>query len=188
MDIVTKEITLPDGLATAEFFVFDKKDKEILIDIYKKWVALSDELESIGARRVNLPEGLSEVAFCVQMNCWRKKNVKGAVNKSWDCYNPVDNTRIQVKSSSTGEDLTSFGPNSVWDEIYFQDFYREGKWDGSFDIYKIDSDLIYNHKVNKNQTLKDQQEQGRRPRFSIMKDLIKPLEIKPVVTGHLWCP
>ena len=83
-----------------------------------------------------------------------------------------NNNRIQVKASSVEEDLTSFGPKTEWDRIYFMDFYREGAWDGSFDIYEIDTEEILNFPVNKKETFQEQQKQGRRPRFSIKKDLI----------------
>ena len=63
-------------------------------------------------------------------------SISGA-NSSWDCYDVKRQKRIQVKACSVLPDLTSFGPNSQWDEIYFVDFYRQGKWDGTFDIYQI---------------------------------------------------
>ena len=70
-------------------------------------------------------------------------------------------------------------------EIYFLDFYREGNWDGTFDIYKIENELIYNHKVNEKETMKEQQNQKRRPRFSIYKEIIQKIGIKPIKTGNL---
>ncbi len=136
---------------------------------------------------MNLPEGLSEVAFCYFMDCVRLNNPKigKGVNTSFDVYSLKTNKRIQVKSCSVLPDLTSFGPKSQWDEIYFQDFYKEGKWDYSFDIYLIPNDLIYNQKVNKNQTLKEMQKQGKRPRFSIYEDIIIANGIKPIKTVRL---
>jgi len=35
-------------------------------------------------------------------------------------------------------------------------------------------------KVNKNQTFKQQQKQGRRPRFSITKDVVIKTKLKPI--------
>ena len=96
------------------------------------------------------------------------------------------NTKTRYKEDlSVLPDLTSFGPKSVWDDLYFVDFYRKGKWDGLFDIYHIENQLIYNHKVNSNETFKDQQLQKRRPRFSIFKELIIKNNIKPTKTGNL---
>jgi hypothetical protein len=59
------------------------------------------------------------------------------------------------------------------------DFWNEGTVDGSFDVYKIKTDLIYNWKVNRNQTMRQYQAQGKRPRFSLKK-LIVENRIKPV--------
>jgi Bsp6I restriction endonuclease len=53
-------------------------------------------------------------------------------NSSFDCYEPQKSKRIQVKACSVEEDLTSFGPDSVWDEIYFVHFYPNKKYDGSY--------------------------------------------------------
>jgi len=113
------------------------------------------------------------------------KSISGA-NTSYDCYNLKTNKRIQVKACSVLPDLTSFGPRSVWDEIYFCDFYKSGKWNGEFDIYLIDNALIYDHKVNSNQTMREQQQEGRRPRFSIFKEIITKGNLKPIKTGKLF--
>ena len=93
--------------------------------------------------------------------------------------------RIQVKSCSVSYDLTSFGPKSVWDELYFVHFYPNQKYDGSYKIFKIENELIYNHKVNIGQTMRDQQKQGKRPRFGIMKEIIEPLNLNPIIDATL---
>ena len=63
--------------------------------------------------------------------------------------------------------------------------YPNKKYDGKYKIYLIENDLIYNHKVNKNQTMKDQQSQGKRPRFSIIDKIIIKKNIKPVIEAEL---
>ena len=131
-----------------------KSDREILFKIYNHdWRSLCDNLTKIRARSVNLPEGLSESAFCLEMGYWRFTNSISGANTSFDSYDPETNNRIQIKACSVLPDLTSFGPRSIWDKIYFVDFCREQKWDGSFDIYQIENEDIYNHRVNANQTL-----------------------------------
>ncbi len=180
-----KDLTLPEGIFKTNVLIFDEEDREKLFTIYMQWRKLCDSLDSISARGVNLPEGLSESAFCLEMNAYRiTKGISGA-NTSFDAYNPNKKRRIQIKACSVLPDLTSFGPKSVWDDLFFVDFYRKGKWDGLFDIYHIENNLIYNHKVNSNETFKDQQLQKRRPRFSIFKDLIVKNNIKPSKTGNL---
>ena len=47
----------------------------------------------------------------------------------------TENKRIQVKACSVKEDLTSFGPKSVWDEIYLMHFLPNNNYDGAFSIY-----------------------------------------------------
>ncbi len=135
---------------------------------------------------MNLPEGLSEGAFCLEMNTARIINAIPGANSSFDCYDFDENARIQVKACSVLPDLTSFGPRSIWDKLYFCDFYREGSWDGTFDIYMIDNDDIYNHYVREGQTFRDQQQQGRRPRFSIYNEIILVQNIDPIRTGRLF--
>ncbi|MBU1890158.1 Bsp6I family type II restriction endonuclease, partial [Patescibacteria group bacterium] len=82
---------------------------------------------------------------------------------------------------------TSFGPRSKWDDLYFLDFYNGGKVDGLFDIYKIPNNLIYENKVNKKQTLKDQQDEKRRPRLCIKKEIIANYKIKPIAEAvKVW--
>jgi len=113
-------------------------------------------------------------------------NTRGAqVNTSFDAYHLGTNKRIQVKACSVLPDLTSFGPRTQWDEIYFVDFYRDGSWDGKFDIYLIENEDIYNFPVNATQTYRDQQAEGRRPRFSIYTGIIQAKGLNPVVTGDL---
>lgn len=174
-----QQINLPEGNFSTEIIAFDSNDDILLNQLYKDWRALSTILQSIGGRGVNLPEVLSEAIFCRITNAVRiNKSIPGA-NSSFDCYNLNSKKRIQVKACSVLPDLTSFGPNSVWDEIYFMDFYNEGNWDGSIDVYLIPNELIYNHKVNASQTMKDQQKQGRRPRFSIYKEVILAQRLTP---------
>ena len=59
------------------------------------------------------------------------------------------------------------------------------KYDGCYTIYKIENNLIYNHQVSKSQSFRDQQMQGRRPRFSIIKELIVPNKIQPIIKSSL---
>lgn len=184
------EMILPEGNFMADVIEFEESDRKELLEIYKSWRTLCDKLNVMQARSVNLPEGLSESAFCLEMKCVRTTGgVKNAgkikVNTSFDGYNSSNNKRIQVKACSVLPDLTSFGPRSVWDELYFVDFYRKGLWDGKFDIYKIETADIYTNSVNSGQSFTDQQAEKRRPRFSIYKDIIIPKKIKPIKTGDL---
>ena len=86
MNIINKEIFLPEGNFNVDLIQYDEKDRKIFYNIYKNWISLSTELRSIGGRAINLPEGLSEGSFCLEMNCVKMtKGISGA-NTSWDCY------------------------------------------------------------------------------------------------------
>lgn len=61
------------------------------------------------------------------------------------------------------------------------EFYKDGTYDGTFDIYLIPNELIYNNKQNENETFVDQQKDGKRPRLHI-RELIKDNNIKPIGT------
>ncbi len=189
MKYENKDIKLPEGLFNAEIQIFTNSDREKFQSIYNKWRQLSDEVISISGRGVNLPEGLSEGLFCLEMDVVRISNtpIKGA-KRSFDAYDLKTHKRIQIKSCSISRDLTTFGPKSVWDELYFCNFYRDGKWDGKFDIYRIPDHLIYNQIVHKkkNETMRDQQAQGRRPRFSIYEEIIQKNGIIPIKTGKVF--
>lgn len=139
------------------------------------------------SREPNFPEGLSEVAFCLWSGSARFISAYGLSNTSFDTFNIKTNRAEQIKACSVENDLTSFGPRSKWDDLYFLDFYSNGKVDGRFDIYKIPNELIYANKVNKNQTLADQQDEKRRPRFCIKKDIIAKNKLSPIESGvKVW--
>ena len=151
------------------------------------WKKLKLGMRDYKSREPNFPEGLSEVAFCIYSGSKRFITLQGKSSASFDTFNLQKNKAEQIKASSVESDLTSFGPKSAWDDLYFLDFYNGGKLDGTFNVYKIPSKLIYSMKVNKNQTLKQQQAQDRRPRFSITEGIIKPKKLKPIATDvRVW--
>jgi len=170
-----------------EFMSFSKADARKWKRVFNLWRGLKLSLRDYKSREPNLPEGLSEVAFCIWSGSVRFVSAKGLKSASFDTYNLDTERREQIKACSVEFDLTSFGPRSEWDDLYFLDFYNEGKVDGLFDVYKIPSDLIYSHKVNATQTLRDQQQEKRRPRFSIKKELIAKYGIKPLEKSvQIW--
>lgn len=190
----SQTISLPEGKFEAKLQFFDSQsDRVLLSKIYSLWVGLSDVLQEYGGRRLNIPEILSEGVFCHEYGAARVTHGISGANTSWDCFSPLINEtgvqkkdrRIQVKACSVKYDLTSFGPESQWDDLYFMHFFPNGVYDGSYHIFHIPNDLIYNHKVNSHQTVKDQQREGRRPRCKIIKDIIIPKDISPARIGKL---
>lgn len=182
----TVTLNLPEGEFEAKVLEFEESDRQVLSNVYRNWRALCSDLSKLEGRCVNVPEVLSEGVFCLEMRAVRiKSRIQGA-NTSFDCYSLQTGERIQVKACSVIPDLTSFGPKSTWDKLYFLDFYRQGRWDGTFDIYLIDNQDVYNYKVNKSETFKQQQNQKRRPRFSIYKGIIQLKGLTPIKTAKLW--
>jgi hypothetical protein len=180
-------IQIPEGRFDATICMFDHSDKIALQRIYEMWRKLCERLTAIGARSVNLPDGLSENAVCMTLGLVKiikSPSIRG--NLSFDAYNLKTKKRVQIKACSILPDLTSFGPRSQWDELYFADFYRKGKWDGTYDIYLIPNDLIYSQKVCGNNTVRDQQKNNRRPRFSIFSSIIEKTNIPPSITGNIY--
>jgi hypothetical protein len=174
---VTEIITVPEGKVEADFILFEDKDKIQLLNIYKAWIDINNNIKLLDGRKINIPELLSEGYYCLYSNSLRLKKInKVGVNSSWDCYNLTTKKRIQVKATSIDKDITSFGPKSVWDILIFCDFSIFGQ----FSIYEIPSKLVLKQKVNKHQTLEDQQKQGKRPRFCVKEKIIKKNNIKPI--------
>lgn len=172
---------------TLEVMDFIKSDGKRWKEIFDLWRGLKMGLRGYKSRETNFPEGLSEVAFCLWSGSSRFISAKGLSSTSFDTFNTKSGRAEQIKACSVEDDLTSFGPKSKWDDLYFLDFYSNGKVDGRFDIYKIPSKLIYENKVNKNQTLQEQQAEKRRPRFSIKSKIIVANNIKPIAKSvKVW--
>jgi hypothetical protein len=177
MEIQWRKYNLKNKEIEALVTILSPKDRRKLKKLYKIWKKLNDKLKTISTRGINFPEAISENAFCIFFPNYVRvvKLKKGKC--SYDCINTKTGERVQIKASSITSDLTSFGPKSEWDSLFFLNF---SKGDGSFRVYKIEKDWVYNHKVNKNQTFKQQQEQSRRPRFSITENIIKPRKLRPI--------
>ncbi len=185
MELKNEKLNLPEGIFDAQVISISNVDIENLIKMYKSWRNLSDLSAEFKGRAINLPEALSESIFCLETGAVRVVSNISQANSSWDCYDLKSEKRIQIKAAGVLPDLTSFGPTSQWDEIYFMDFVVDGRWTGKYEVYLIDNDDIYNQKVNANETMRDQQLQGRRPRFSIYDCVIKEKNLNPIISSSL---
>lgn len=158
---------------------YDDEDFKTMKKIYSDWKALNDMLENFKSRALNVPDLLSEGLFCYLFKVYRTNGT--AHSSSYDAFDLENNVGIQIKSCSIENDCTSFGPRTHWSKIYFMKFYPKSE-DGLVEIYDISNfelnSIIMNAK--KNETFKDQQDQGRRPRFSIQKEIIKKYNVKPI--------
>ena len=185
LKIKNEKILIDGKYYEAELQYFEKSDQKMIKDLYFYWKKLKSGMGEIKSRHPNLPEGISEGAFAIFFNSPRVLNVTGT-SGSFDNYDKETHERIQVKATTIETDLTSFGPKSVWDVLYFLDFYRDGKFDGKFDVYKIPGKInIKNIQVSKTKTFREIQNTGKRPRFSIKGKIIRPEKIKPVKTCQL---
>lgn len=173
-----KNITLKlkDG-STVEGVVFDSEDYKKLKDIFKRCLDISKELNQLGGRKLNIPDVVSEGIYCYVFNASRTNGDA----YSYDAVSLDTHEGIQIKSCSIDCDCTSFGPTSTWDKLIFADFAPNGEIDGNIDFYEIDSNDVYNLELNKSkhETFRMQQDQGRRPRFSIKNKIIKEKKLTP---------
>lgn len=160
----------------SQIMKFEEIDKKNLWKLYKDWKSLNQSIKKYSTRGINLPEAISEGIFCCNFNSARVVKIFGSTSASFDSYDLHTKKRQQIKAASNNASPSSFGPNSVWDELYFLDFNLDNDM---VDVYKIPNDLIYNQKVNSTQTFKEMQSTGKRPRFVIMK-LIEENNLKPI--------
>lgn len=166
---------------------FDKNDAKEWKRIFDMWKTLKSSLKSYKCREPNLPEGLSEVAFCLYSGSMRLVSMNGKSSSSFDTINIKTKKAEQIKATSVGKDLTSFGPKSKWDDLYFLDFYNNGKLDGTFNVYKVPTKLVHKVEVKKGITFLDRQKEEKRPRFSITKTFIDTGKIKPIAKNvKVW--
>lgn len=156
---------------------FDISDFKKIKSILKRCFELNKDLNSLGGRKLNIPDVVSEGIYCYLFNATRTNGTA----YSYDAVDIQTGEGIQIKSASIDKDCTSFGPTSEWDKLIFEDFAPNGTNDGTIAFYHVPSEYIYssilNH--NKNETFIDQQKQGRRPRLSL-KEIINHHNIKPL--------
>ena len=119
------------------------------------------------------------------------KSIKNEYSRgisSEDAYTNDKKFKVQIKGSSNFDsDLTSFGPTSEFDIL---EFARLNQENDKLYLYKIPIDDLYNIKVNSNETFKEQQQNGRRPRFSIIEKYIKKYNLRhyaivDMITGSI---
>ncbi|MGH1280686.1 Bsp6I family type II restriction endonuclease [Bacillus basilensis] len=167
-----KKDTIEINGASVEVIIYDKNDRESFKDIYNSWRNLSNQLDTMGARRIAFPNEIAEGLFCLEMNAVKPR--KGHFR--FDCFIPENNKRIEIKVTSSLPDFTVIRPDKDdWDEFYFMDFYVNGDWDGTFKIFLIEKELLYKN-LNWNSS---------RPKVSIYRDIIQKYEIQPAVTAKI---
>ena len=156
--------------------IFEQTDENHFNQIYFLWKELNKDLIALNSRRSNLPEILSEGLTAYLFNLARTNNTtfKGLPHSSFDCIDPKIGKTYQIKAVSTLTDTeyggpTSFGPRSEWDELILAHFICETN---VVNFYKF-TDNINDIQVNAKETFADQCACGKRPRFSLLKEVLK---------------
>jgi hypothetical protein len=140
------------------------------IEIYQLWKNLDAKIKTFYSRGVNIHEAITEIIVCF-VNGFPLSLGGG----SEDAINPKNNFKVQIKATSNfNRDLTSFGPKSKFDELHFVrlDYEKDIMF-----LYNIPINLL-GLNVNKNKTFDEVKKEGKRPRFSIIKDIIIKNNIK----------
>lgn len=154
--------------------------KQILI-AYKYWKNLNNQLKQFASRTVNFPEAVSEALVCYQLGyTWHNKaNTKNSGDASFD------GKLVEIKATSNfDDDLTSFSPKTKFDILIFARLHLQEDKLYLYDL-NLSSNDFQNLQVNKTQKISEQQDSKRRPRLSIIKNIIIPNNIQPVAIINL---
>lgn len=151
-------------------------DIKLILESYKAWRFLNDALSHFASRTVNFPEAISESLCCYSLgyNWHNKVNTKLAGDGTG-----INGELVEIKATSNFKrDLTSFSPDTKFDILIFA---RLNYDTNELYIYDMGMDFTKFQKciVNKNQTVYDQQLEGKRPRLKLI-ELIERDNIQPV--------
>jgi len=153
-------------------------DLKLILESYKSWKILNINLSVFASRSVNFPEAISESLCCYKLGyIWHNK---AKVKTSGDATGP-NNELIEIKATSNFmSDLTSFSPDTHFDILIF---VRLNLSENKLYIYNMNMNYskFQTIQINKDQTVADQQKQGKRPRLHLIKLIdercIKPIEV-----------
>ncbi len=162
-----------------DYIVLDKSRYKDAVRAYFLWKELNGLITNSHNRAINFPETISETLLCYAMGFELNRGAGG------DAKNPQTNEVCEIKASSNWDrDTSSFSPSEEFDNLYFARLYQR---DDELYIYDlgINSVSLKDVPVNKKETVGDQQQQKRRPRFSIINKIIKPQDLQPVAKVNL---
>lgn len=153
-----------------------QQDIQIIISAYYQWKNLNTILKKFASRTVNFPEAISEALVCYQLGYnWHNK---AQTNLSGDAT--YQNKLVEIKATSNfNNDLTSFSPDTKFDILIFA---RLDIKNDNLHIYDLNMNFeqFQQIQVSRTQTVLQQQQSGRRPRFSIITQIIKPRNLEPI--------
>lgn len=156
-------------------------DLKQIITAYHHWKTLNEELKIFASRTVNFPEAISEALVCYKLGYhWHNKaNTKDVGDATFN------GKLVEIKATSNfDKDLTSFSPDTKFDILIFA---RLNLQDDKLYIYDLNLSFsqFQQLKVNKTQTIFQQQQNGRRPRLRIIENMIIPNNLQPVAIMDL---
>lgn len=147
-------------------------------EAYFKWKDLNTYIKSLVSRGINMPDAISEPMGCYCLNLlWNKKTGGDAVS--------LGGRKIEFKATSNYDgDLSSFGPNSYFDDLVFLRFNLDTNMLYIYDT-GISSEELKQIEITSFGTVDYYQKQGKRPHFSIITKIINELEIEPTVIFNI---
>jgi hypothetical protein len=157
----------------------DKSRFKDAIKAYFLWKELDTIIRTSCTRGVNIPETITENLLCYVSGFKLNKGSGG------DAFNEDSKEIIEVKATSNFDrDTSSFSPKEKFDCLYF---VRLDKKEDTMHFYNLEmnSNELKAIKVNKTETVGEQQDQKRRPRFSVIKFIIVPRGLTPFATLNL---
>lgn len=167
-----------------DYIVIDQPRYISTVEAYFKWKDLNSYLKNISNRGLNMPDAISEPLGCWALSFVWNRGSTGDATDTVD-HNGVGNLKIEFKASSNFDnDLTSFGPETNFDKLYFLRFALSHNLLFIYDL-GLTGTTLGNIRVNSRELVRDQQADGKRPRLRIIEDYIIPRRLAPVAVLNL---
>ena len=143
---------------------------------YSKWKELNYIVQQESTRGINMPDVISEI-----MGCWCYDFLWNRGDEPGDAYDPETDRKIEFKATSRFEgDLSSFGPETTFDNLMFLRFDTSRDLLYIYDLH-INSTEFEAYPANKTQTIGEQKRQKRRPHVSLLDLFVTPKALEPDV-------
>ena len=140
---------------------------------YFKWKDLNTYVKSNSSRGINIPDVITEPMGCYCLNLvWNRA-------KAGDATETESGKIFEFKATSRFDgDLSSFGPEGRFDDLVFLRFNLDENILYVYDL-KTNSEDFKKLQANKNQTIEEQQLQGRRPHISLKSLFVDKFDLSP---------
>lgn len=148
-------------------------------EAYFLWKDLNNYVKSIDTRGINMPDVISEPIACYALGyTWNRGSASGDATDE-------RGRKIEFKATSRWDgDLSSFGPKCQFDDLVFLRFNLTENKMYIYDL-NIDSYQFGQMPANKKQTIRQQQQQGRRPHISLYDMFVVGRNMEPTVIFNI---